>query len=307
MTWRVAARELGLEPLLREAPSDRLLAVLAGTNAGRAFVARLEEYLQAYGLRQDLFDLATPTWRELPAIALSGVRSYLLTGRDERAEYAATARSADARIAEARARIASFPEAVRGQFEGMLHAGRTASFLQEEHNFYIDQQGLARLRLFFLSVGRRLAGRGVLELAADVVMLTLDEVRALVTGPAAADRVAEIRALVRTRRDELAVARTLTPPPFIGEPPVGAPPDNPMTRANGRFFGGPPQQAASTAELKGNAGSRGIVTGNARVARTLEEATGLQPGEVLVAVTTMPAWTPSSRSRRRSSRRRVAR
>jgi pyruvate,water dikinase len=30
----------------------------------------------------------------------------------------------------------------------------------------------------------------------------------------------------------------------------------------------------------------------ARVARTLAEATFLQPGEVLVAVTTMPPWTP---------------
>jgi pyruvate,water dikinase len=45
-------------------------------------------------------------------------------------------------------------------------------------------------------------------------------------------------------------------------------------------------------ELKGNAGSRGTASGAAFVARSLEEATGLQPGDILIAVTTMPAWTP---------------
>jgi pyruvate,water dikinase len=65
-----------------------------------------------------------------------------------------------------------------------------------------------------------------------------------------------------------------------------------MERAIGRFFGGPPQQADASNEIKGNAGSRGVVSGIARVARTLDEATQVLPGEILVAVTTMPAWTP---------------
>jgi phosphoenolpyruvate synthase/pyruvate phosphate dikinase len=44
--------------------------------------------------------------------------------------------------------------------------------------------------------------------------------------------------------------------------------------------------------IKGNAGSRGIVTGLARVALTLTEAAALQPGEILVCPTTAPPWTP---------------
>jgi pyruvate,water dikinase len=59
-----------------------------------------------------------------------------------------------------------------------------------------------------------------------------------------------------------------------------------------RFWGGPPQQADSPDQLKGNAGSRGTATGEAFVARNLSEATGLKPGQVLIASTTMPAWTP---------------
>jgi pyruvate,water dikinase len=65
-----------------------------------------------------------------------------------------------------------------------------------------------------------------------------------------------------------------------------------MTRAMLRFFGGPPQEAPAPGQLKGNPGSRGVASGIARVARTLEEAKAVQPGEILVAITTMPAWTP---------------
>jgi rifampicin phosphotransferase len=287
-----AAKDLGLESIFRETPSDRLLVTLESSDAGQDMLARLGEYLQVYGLRQDLFDLGTPTWRELPHLALSSVRTYILTGRDERAEYEAIARSADNAVSAAREQLASYPEAVRSQFEGMLQAGRTASFLQEEHNFYIDQQGLSRLRLFFLGVGGALAGSGILERDDDIFMFTIDELRDLVTNTGGASRADDARALVRARREELQIARTLTPPPFIGEPSDEPPPDNPSARALGRFFGGPPQHAEATNELKGNAGSRGVATGPARIARTLEEATAVQPGEILIAVTTMPAWTP---------------
>jgi pyruvate,water dikinase len=220
------------------------------------------------------------------------VRTYILTGRDARAEYEAIGRSAGAAIAAARTQLATYPEAVRGQFEGMLQVARTASFLQEEHNFYIDQQGLSRLRLFFLAVGRGLAADGMLERSDDVFMFTLDELRDLVANADEVDRTEHVRALVRSRREELEIASTLTPPPFIGEPPEGPPPDSPMVRALGRFFGGPPKTTQATNELKGNAGSYGVATGPARIARTLEEATKVQPGDILVAVTTMPAWTP---------------
>ena len=59
-----------------------------------------------------------------------------------------------------------------------------------------------------------------------------------------------------------------------------------------RFFGGPRQRSDTPGQLKGTPGSRGVTTGVARVARTLDEARALEPGEILVAVTTMPPWTP---------------
>jgi pyruvate,water dikinase len=45
-------------------------------------------------------------------------------------------------------------------------------------------------------------------------------------------------------------------------------------------------------KVKGLPGSAGVTRGTARVIRSLAEAGKLQPGDVLVAVSTEPPWTP---------------
>jgi pyruvate,water dikinase len=53
-----------------------------------------------------------------------------------------------------------------------------------------------------------------------------------------------------------------------------------------------PKNAAVGETLKGDGGSPGIVRGRARIVLDPGDARGLQPGEVLVAPLTDPAWTP---------------
>ncbi len=289
----VAAQELGLAQIIRDSPPDALLPALQSSEPGKVLLAKVHDYLEEFGLRQDLFELATPTWQEDPAFALASIRNYVLSGRDARADQAEMACSAEEALQAAREQLARYPEAVRGQFEAMVQFARQGAFLQEEHNFYIDQRGIALLRGFFQKVGAWLVDAGWLADSDDVFMLNLDELREIISGDATADGVARVQRLLGARRDELALAQTLTPPPFIGPPPAGPPAGgNPMERAMIRFFGGPPQQSTESGQLKGTAGSRGIVTGVARVARSLVEAQALLPGEILVAVTTMPPWTP---------------
>jgi pyruvate,water dikinase len=269
------------------------MTALEKTDAGREFIAALRSYLDDYGLRTDMFDLHTPTWQEDPSFAFSSVRNFIQSGRDERAVYAEKQRKAETALVAARQALVNYPEAVRGQFEGLLHIGRAASFLQEEHNYYLDQQGLSLARLALVRIGARLAREGVLADGDDVFMLNVDELRNLFANPEAAKQVDHVRELVEMRKEQFRQAQAMTPPPFIGEPPSGPPPSgNPLERGLMRFFGGPPKQADAANQIKGNAGSRGIASGVAHVARTLEEAGAVQPGEILVAVTTMPAWTP---------------
>ena len=65
-----------------------------------------------------------------------------------------------------------------------------------------------------------------------------------------------------------------------------------MMRAFGKFFGAPPEPSGEPGVLNGNPGSPGKVTGVARVVPTLAEAGRVEPGVILVAPATMPAWTP---------------
>lgn len=288
-----AARELGLVTIVMETPADELATTLQRSQSGQQFLAKLGAYLDEYGLRQDLFELATPTWQEDPAFALANVRNFLLSKRDARSDHAAISRSAEEALEAARAQLATYPKAVREQFEVMLQIGRHGAFLQEEHNFYIDQQGIALVRMAFLRLGQRFVDDGWLAAPDDIFLLTVAELREIAPAMPAAEALTTMRRLVAQRRSELELAWTLTPPPFIGSPPAGpAPAGNPLERGMLRFFGGPPQEADIPGQLKGSPGSRGVASGVARVARTLQEARSLLPGEILVAVTTMPPWTP---------------
>lgn len=286
-----SARDVGLEGVFRDTEIDRLLPALEASEQGRAFLTELRAYLDTYGLRQDLFELATPTWREDPSFALASIRNYLIANRDTRVEHADRARSAEAAAEIARAQLARYPAAVREQFEAMLQSARLGAFLQEEHNFWIDQQGFAILRLFYLNVATRLVRDGKLAQPDDLFMLYADELRGLATDDPSLGKT-DWQALVDQRREELAAAWDLTAPPFIGPPPAAPTGESPLERGMLRFFGVPPQPSSTPDELRGTPGSRGVVTGPARVARTLEDARDLLPGEILVTVTTMPPWTP---------------
>ena len=66
-----------------------------------------------------------------------------------------------------------------------------------------------------------------------------------------------------------------------------------LSDALGKFFGAPVgQNDAAEDTVAGNAGSSGKVRGTARVVRSLDEADKLGVGEILVAESTSPSWTP---------------
>ena len=54
----------------------------------------------------------------------------------------------------------------------------------------------------------------------------------------------------------------------------------------------PPVAAEVDGEIMGKPGSAGTVRGTARIISSIAEAGRLQPGDILVAETTAPPWTP---------------
>jgi len=281
------ARELGLSTLLTDNPPEAVFEQLPKSEAGRIFRAQLDAYLDAFGYQQERLDFDSPTLKEQPEQLVAALQAYLQSGQDNRAEHEARVREAEAATAEARAILRSYPEPVRQQFESLLPLARDSNFLHEEHNYYIDQQGLSRIRLAFLTIGRALVDRGAFDQPDDVFMLHLDEVKSALAGAAS-----NLRPTVAERRISMEASRNEMPPPFVGAPPAGPPPDSLAVRARARFFGTIPPPSTDPALVMGTGGSPGSVTAPAFVARTLEDATGIPVGHVLVTMTTTPQWTP---------------
>ncbi|MBN4064979.1 hypothetical protein JYU04_04505, partial [Dehalococcoides mccartyi] len=155
--------------------------------------------------------------------------------------------------------------------------------------WWIDQQGNHQVRQVFVEFGNRLAAAGVISTSNDVFMLTGDEVME----SAKAGFSGNHKSSVIERQAEMDKWNKVTPAPRIGMD-YGPPPDNPVTRAIGRFFGlePVPESDVESGILVGFPGSAGNVTGTARVIVKLSDGGRLNKGDILVSPTTSPPWTP---------------
>lgn len=257
---------------------------------GRAFLADMHAYLKEYGQRSDKFDtIGSPSWIEDPTPAIKNVKDYVAQhGRDPEAELAALAAEREWLVSKARERLKGYPQPVVDRFESLLASAQEATVISEDHAYWIDYRGLYQVRRVLQEFGCRLAGAGAIEVQNDVFHLTLDELRQTARTLPEFDR----RGLLLERKAELERFRAIQPPRILGTMPLGKPPDDPMGRAIGRFFGKASESEDEPGILRGNAGSSGTVRGPAKVIRTLSESGKLREGDVLVAETTAPPWTP---------------
>jgi pyruvate,water dikinase len=274
--------------VLEERAGSEVVAALEGSPAGQAFLEELNAFLDAYGHRGPTWGMSLPGWIEDPTPVINNLKDYVTQSEgDPGAELEALAAEREQALAEARERLKGYPQQVTNQFEFLLKAAQEGIVLTEDHGFWIDFIGLYRIRKVFMEVGRRLAGAGVIETPDDIFQLKLDELRASSVASPPDDR----RSLIAERRAELEHFSAVTPPPKLGTD-YGPPPDTPVTRAFGKFWGAPPQPQEDPGVWKGNAGSPGKARGPAKVIRSLAEADKLQRGDILVAETTSPPWTP---------------
>ena len=289
--WELSRRALA-SPEVRRAleghAAGAVLAELGKTPAGRTFRQELRLYLEVFGLRGEKWGLSYPSWIEDPTPAINNLKDYIArSDRDPRAEQAALAAERDQAIAEARERLQGYPRPVVERFEFLLKAAHQGAVLSEDHGFWIDFASTYRVRRVLLECGRRIAEAQAIEQPADVFYLTLDELRGLVAALSPGNHCS----LVVERQAEVRHFRAISPPPALGTD-NGPPADDPVGRFFGKLFGGPPPAPEAPGVLRGNAGSPGKVRGPAKVVRSLAEATKLRQGDVLVAETTAPPWTP---------------
>jgi pyruvate,water dikinase len=291
--WGVARKAVvspEVKSVLEHHAAADVMAALEGSPAGQAFLAELSAYLNEYGRRGEaFFDLSTPGWIEDLTPVIKTLKDYMTRpDHDPMAEMESLAAEREQLSARSRERLKEYPEPVTGQFEVLLKAAQESAVLREEHTFWIDFAGTYHTRRMLLEIGRRFAEARVIEEPEDVLYLKLDEVEVTASAAPWIDR----RRVVAGRRAEQEFFRTVVPPPLLGTMPSGPLPDDPLSRALGKMFGGAPQPPTAGGVLRGISGSSGRVHGPARVIRSLGEAGKLQRGDVLVCETTTPPWTP---------------
>ncbi|TQM09278.1 PEP/pyruvate-binding domain-containing protein [Pseudonocardia kunmingensis] len=270
--WQLATAAAEHRDLLLHTPPPELAARYL---AGELPEIGLGGFLQRYGHRGAAeIDVGVPRWAEDPAPVFAAIAGYLrVTDPDQAPDrrFARAAGEAEAKIDEL-VRRGRRTRPVRARLAGvLLRRARAIAGLRELPKF-AWLYTFAAMREQLLAAGAELTERGLLERADDIMFLNFREAFAAVDG-------ADMRALVIERRAEYAreMRRRRVPGLLLSD---GTDPETLVPRA-----------PASDGTLTGLAAAAGTATGRARV--ILDPANArVEPGEILVAPTTDPGWTP---------------
>ena len=195
-----------------------------------------------------------------------------------------TARHADAQRGrlecEATARAALHDPKLLRRFDRLLGEAQRFAVIRED---LIAEFTLPwpLLRRAVVRIGGALVEQGVLERPDDVFFMTSDELRSAVGGESTTRS-----AIAGERRAAWERNRRLVPPLRIGQmPPMIA---SFIDAAEAAVRGA---AITSADDVVGIPASAGRATGPARIVRSLADFERVQPGDVLVAPMTAPAWT----------------
>jgi rifampicin phosphotransferase len=271
--WQVAQQAAPHRKMLLATPPDALAeAFLAGALPDFG----LRAFLDSYGVRAaGEVDVGLPRWSEDPTPVFAMLANYLRVSDpsqapDRRFEHAAA--RAETMVAEL-SRRARRARPVRGRIAAFsLRRARELSGLREAGKF-AGLYPLRDRRRRLLLLGGQLQGRGLLDRPDDVMFVTLPELRRAV------ELCEDLHEVVAGRRSEYAreLRRRTVPVALLSD---GTDVETLL-----------PAPAAGDRTLTGMGASAGRARGHARVVRDLDSAT-IEPGDILVAPTTDPGWTP---------------
>ena len=269
-TWTRGHPDLS-ESLLAQ-PPQRFLEMAAGSedSAWHEWHTRFEAHLRAYGHVVYNLDFINPVPADDPVPLLETLR-FFVSGKGvdpyQRQQRSATRRE------EATAAVLARLDQVRAKpFLRLLHWAQRVAPVREDA---LADVGLAwpQLRRMLADIGRRLQQAGVITEPEDVFWLHRSEIE---------DGVGDLADQVEQRKELWRGQLRATPPQLL---PKGGWGD--MFR---RWM--PAASEEQTGDLiKGTGASAGTITAPARVLGGPQDFGSMQPGDVLVASITTPAWT----------------
>lgn len=277
--WRLA-RKIHRSPALREVfaetDGNAVMQKLETFPEGTAYLEEVRAFIDENGHRGGSErDLAFPRWRHRPELFINTLRS--LSSADDASNPELTEERMRRQREEVTANIIS---ELRGQSGGFFKVAIFKTLLKwtlkyvrmrDDQRYYADYYMGAR-HDFFLAIGYRLTGKDLIDKVEDVFFLGLEEINDLWDGrlsPRDAGRRIEVR------REQHEKYSQDTPPFFI--------------RAGNAIA--TEEDTGDGSMLTGIAASSGRVSARARVCKTLEEASKIEKGDILVARATDPGWT----------------
>jgi pyruvate,water dikinase len=274
--WALATRlDQASTAALHAAPPAELAERFHARALPPVLQRELAAFLAEHGHRTAAeIDLGMPRWSDDPTQVLGSLANYLrITDPADHpdARFARGAAAAEAAVAQVVGRVRRRSR-VRAWVTGLaLRRARQLAGMRETHKDYLVRV-LAHARAQLAILGAELAARGLLATADDVFFLELREVAAALDGVdqrgLVADRRAEYDRELRRRHIPRVLLSDGTEPEALAR--AGAPDDG---------------------ALVGTPASAGTVTAAARVVLDPVGAR-LEPGEILVAPSTDPGWTP---------------
>jgi len=258
---------------------------------GTRTASLVEQFFRDFGHRGVYeMEIMNPRWSEDPSFVLETIRGYVRDGLPEHDPGAVARAKREAAEAVVRRALRFSPAYPLYRF--LLGKAREAMRLREG-----AKSALVRLvrpaRMAALAIGRRLMAKRILGRPEEVFYLTGDEIASLLS---AQWNGQGLRTILAHRMERRAALEALPAPDVImGERAVvnlraGMEPKGMERLAPGAAV--TPSAPLADGALQGVAVSSGKASGPARLIGHPGEGSLLRRGEVLVAPSTDPAWTP---------------
>ncbi|MEE2768729.1 MAG: PEP-utilizing enzyme [Actinomycetota bacterium] len=247
-----------------------------------AFLAGWNMFIHEYGSRgPNEWEISADTWETDPNIALAALDRIRFQNDDAspRQRVAKLATEREELTGAVRAQLSEIgDEELAGMFEGALVGGNMMVFRERAKTTIV--KAVHEGRMVFRELGRRHAAAGDLADSRDIFMLTDDELESFVADPASFSNI------LAERSNDYRKLFDLIPPFIIRDAKVPPLPEW-EERATSTT-----ESASSGDVLPGVPGSPGTITGRARIVMDPADPPDLQPGDIMVAPLTDPAWTP---------------
>jgi pyruvate,water dikinase len=240
---------------------------------------RLGRHLHDFGRTAYEFDFANPTPQETPGPVIDALKAYLAGRTEDPRRRQREARDRRERATDALLQRLGWLR--RALFVKLLRWAQDTGPMREDSIFDMGM-GHPLMRRLLAELGRRFVAGGALAQAGDIYWLEQNEVEGLIAELERGAALPNLAARIPDRRAQWQAALGMSPPLMLPE------------RSGWMRFmhGGDAETKNGKVVLKGIGTSGGRVTASARVLFGPEDFGTLKPGDVLVAVTTTPAWTP---------------